>query len=243
MKKLRANYGLDAPSIVKKLSLAVIIALFFSVLLLFIIPNGIMKYLLLLACFFTLISLLYPIVAIVCGSYFLKFKVRDELLNQIPWQGNELVLDVGCGRGLLLIGAAKKIKTGTVIGIDIWNQDDQSNNNQHITTTNATLEGVLDKIEIITTDMRSMPFPDCYFDVVTSSWAIHNISNKQERRKALQEIIRVLKPGGYIAIADIQCTQEYYDLCKEEKFFDLSLIGPRYTFGTPTFILVGKKQK
>jgi len=37
-----------------------------------------------------------------------KLKERDRLLDRIPWRGDEAVLDVGCGRGLLLIGAARR---------------------------------------------------------------------------------------------------------------------------------------
>jgi hypothetical protein len=35
-----------------------------------------------------------------------KLTERDRLLDELPWRGDERVLDVGCGRGLLLIGAA-----------------------------------------------------------------------------------------------------------------------------------------
>src|SRR5262249_28599268 len=37
-----------------------------------------------------------------------KMRIRDELLDSISWRGDETVLDVGCGRGLLLIGAARR---------------------------------------------------------------------------------------------------------------------------------------
>jgi predicted RNA methylase len=41
------------------------------------------------------------------SSLFGKFRARDALLNAVPWRGDEQVLDVGCGHGLMLIGAAK----------------------------------------------------------------------------------------------------------------------------------------
>jgi arsenite methyltransferase len=41
-----------------------------------------------------------------------KLEERDRLLDELPWRGDERVLDVGCGRGLLLIGAAKRLTTG-----------------------------------------------------------------------------------------------------------------------------------
>src|SRR5262249_40669566 len=47
-----------------------------------------------------------------------KLEMRDRLLDQLELKGDEKVLDVGCGRGLLAIGAAKRLKSGRVTGID-----------------------------------------------------------------------------------------------------------------------------
>src|SRR5712691_5072616 len=54
-----------------------------------------------------------------------KLRARDELIDGIPWSGNELVLDVGCGRGLLLVATAKRLTRGKAIGIDVWHNVDQ----------------------------------------------------------------------------------------------------------------------
>jgi cyclopropane fatty-acyl-phospholipid synthase-like methyltransferase len=59
-----------------------------------------------------------------------KFRARDALLNAVPWRGDEQVLDVGCGHGLMLIGAAKRLSTGRATGIDIWQDVDQANNSR-----------------------------------------------------------------------------------------------------------------
>jgi arsenite methyltransferase len=138
-----------------------------------------------------------------------KLKERDKLLNLVRWSGRELVLDVGCGRGLMLIGAAKRLSSGKAIGIDLWQQQDQANNSSAATEINAQIEGVTDRVEVKTADMRELPFPDNYFDVVTSNWTIHNLDAEIDRQKALNEIVRVLKPGGVIVIADIINQAEY----------------------------------
>ena len=57
----------------------------------------------------------------VWSSRVAKLRLRDQLLDSLALCGDERVLDVGCGRGLLAIGAAKRLKTGKVIGIDTWN--------------------------------------------------------------------------------------------------------------------------
>jgi arsenite methyltransferase len=138
-----------------------------------------------------------------------KLKEKEKLLNLIQWSGKELVLDVGCGRGLMLIGAAKRLSSGRAIGIDLWQQQDLANNNPSATQTNARIEGVADRVEVKTADMRELPFPENHFDIVISNWTIHNLEAEADRQKALNEIVRVLKPGGTIVLADIINQAEY----------------------------------
>jgi cyclopropane fatty-acyl-phospholipid synthase-like methyltransferase len=57
-----------------------------------------------------------------------KLWARDRLLDGLELRGDETVLDVGCGRGLLLIGAAKRLTTGKAPGVDIWQAEDLSGN-------------------------------------------------------------------------------------------------------------------
>src|SRR6476646_9205990 len=90
--------------------------------------------------------------------------------------------------GLFLVGAAKRLSTGRAVGIDKWQQEDLSGNNAAGTLSNATIEGVADKVEVHTGDARNLPFPDSTVDVVLSSMALHNIYNAGERQTALREI-------------------------------------------------------
>ena len=131
-------------------------------------------------------------------SLFLKKRTREWLLSQHQWRGDERVLDAGCGRGLMLIGAAKRLTTGSATGIDLWSNVDQHSNSAEATRANAELEGVADRIELRTGDLRELPFDDATFDVVTSSFVVHNIHSSADRAKAMQELVRVLKPGGHI---------------------------------------------
>ena len=138
-----------------------------------------------------------------------KFRMRDLMLSKINWQGHENVLDVGTGRGLLMIGAAKHLTTGSATGIDIWRTADLSGNTVENALHNAELEGVKDKITLKNEDVRKMNFPDDSFDIVLSLLCIHNIENKQEQAAACHEIARVLKPGGTALIADYVPTHDY----------------------------------
>ena len=138
-------------------------------------------------------------------------KQRDaaRLLDGIPWRGDEHVLDVGCGHGLLLINAAQRLTTGTAVGIDVWSQKDQWHNSPEATLENARRAGVADRVEVRDGDARRLDFPDETFDVVVSSLVIHNIPGDEGRARAISEIARVLKPGGRVAIVDIAKTNLY----------------------------------
>ena len=78
-----------------------------------------------------------------------KFRHRDKMLAMIQWRGDEQVLDIGTGRGLLLIGAAKRLTTGHVVGIDIWSKKDLSDNRLERAEFNIKAEGVADRCELL----------------------------------------------------------------------------------------------
>lgn len=139
-----------------------------------------------------------------------KLRERERLLDRIPWKGSERVLDVGCGRGLMLIGAARRLTSGgRASGIDLWQAEDLSGNRPESVLENARLEGVSDRVEVKTADMREIPFPDGVFDVVVSCAAIHNLYDAKDRAKAIGEIARVLAPGGLALIDDIRHGRQY----------------------------------
>lgn len=138
-----------------------------------------------------------------------KFAVWSDLLDRLELKGDERLLDLGCGRGAVLLMAAQRLPRGRAVGVDIWSTMDQSGNAEQVTRRNAELEGVADLVELHSADMRDLPFDDGSFDVVVSSLAIHNITGAGGRERALREAARVLKRGGKLAIADIRYTRAY----------------------------------
>ena len=138
-----------------------------------------------------------------------KFRHRNRMLAMVSWKGDEAVLDVGTGRGLLMIGAAKKLSTGQAVGIDIWSTKDLSGNALEKTLKNAEIEGVRDKVDVQSGDAAVMNFSDNSFDVVLSNLCLHNIPSRKARDKACQEIVRVLKTGGRAVISDFIRTADY----------------------------------
>jgi ubiquinone/menaquinone biosynthesis C-methylase UbiE len=177
----------------------------------------------------------------VWSSRVAKLKLRDEILDAVELKGDEKILDAGCGRGLLLIGAAKRMKSGRATGIDIWSAEDLSNNSSEATRENAKLEGVADKVRVESGDLRKLVYPDGNFDVVVSSLAVHNISDSGERAQAIRELYRVLKPNGRLAMYDIFRTREYAKVLEACGAQNVKLGPARWLWMVPGWMLSAKK--
>src|SRR4051812_12227826 len=150
-----------------------------------------------------------------CNAYYLhgtlrgKFVLWAELLERLALRGDERILDLGCGRGAVLLMAAQHLTTGRAVGVDLWRSVAQSGNSAEATQRNATAEGVADRVELHTGDMTALPFEDNSFDLVLSSLAVHNISGRAGREKAISEAVRVLRPGGRLMIVDVRATWQH----------------------------------
>jgi arsenite methyltransferase len=208
-KQNRPNYGIDAPGAVRNLILGGVAALVLAVLS-YVYDWGLTR-----------------MASVVAGTWLFfagwmiwdskvgKLWSRDRVLDALKLRGDETVLDVGCGRGLLLIGAAKRLTKGKAVGADIWNTEDLSGNSPEATLENARLEGVADRIEVKDGDARRLPFADGALDVIVTKDALHNIYNAAERDTAIREIVRVLKPGGRLFLGDVRHTGRYMRVLRE----------------------------
>jgi arsenite methyltransferase len=193
----RPDYGVDAPGVVRGLAVAGIVALALA---------GIAIWLAIvwLAVVFAAagVALLIASALTLRNALHGKFRHRERILGHVSWHGDERVLDVGTGRGLLLVGAVKRAPRGHGVGLDIWNTRDLSGNSIERTTANLAAEGVVGRCELVTVPAQTMSFPDASFDAVVSNLCLHNIPGKA-RKQAVCEIARVLKPGGIAVISDL----------------------------------------
>jgi arsenite methyltransferase len=239
----RANYGIDAPPVIRNLAIAGMASIVAGVVLDFLLANV----------QFTLASILL-IWGLAAGGSMLvtaglmmwsskigKLHVREQLIDSLALRGDETILDVGCGRGLLLTAAARRLTTGKAIGIDLWQSEDQSGNRPEVTLANAQAEGVASHVEIKTGDMRELPFPDGTVDAVVSSLAIHNIPDTGGRAKAVHEIARVLKPHGQAALLDFQAIDEYARVLRELGWQQVEVSGLNFQMFPPVRIVRGRK--
>lgn len=164
-----------------------------------------------------------------------KFVVWARLLDELGLRGDERILDMGCGRGAVLLLATRHLTTGRAVGVDLWRGADQSGNSAEATRRNAVAEGVADRVEVHTGDMRALPYEDGRFDLVVSSLAIHNIRGRGEREKAIGEAVRVLRPGGRLMVADVRGTRQHQAQLTRLGMSDVTRrgLGWRFWWGGP----------
>ncbi len=106
----------------------------------------------------------------------------------------ETVVDVGCGAGMDLLLAARRVgPAAKAIGVDMTAQ-------MLLQARSAAAAAGLDQIEILEGDASSLPLPDGSADVVISNGALNLVPEKE---KVFSEIARILRPGGRFHLADI----------------------------------------
>lgn len=171
-----------------------------------------------------------------------KFVLWAELLERLKLRGDERILDLGCGRGAVLLMAAQHLTTGRAVGVDLWRTVDQSGNSAEATQRNALAEGVADRVELRTGSMTALPFEDEGFDVVLSSLAIHNIRGHAGREKAISEAVRVLRPGGRLLIVDVQATRQHQAQLGTLGMYDVARKGLRW-WSWPAHLVTATKPR
>lgn len=207
----RENYGIDAPTVVRNLAVIGVALISLRVVL----GHWHMLVWLTPTLFFAGIAMVAMAGWMLISSRWLKHWVLKALLDSRQWRGDEMVLDVGCGRGLVAIGAARRVPKGRVQAIDLWQDVDLSGNTPEALTANANAAGVAARVTVDTGDARALPYPNASFDVIGSMTAIHNIPDEVGRTQAIAEMWRVLKPGGQILLFDIRHARAYLtQLCK-----------------------------
>ncbi len=164
-----------------------------------------------------------------------KLAVWTELLAALPFDGDETIVDLGCGRGAVLVRAARRVPRGRAVGVDIWRRVDQTGNNSDATRRNLAIEGVIDQARLCTGDMRALPFATGAADVVVSSLAIHNIPDAEGRRRAIEEAYRAVRIGGRVLVADFRATGEYAETLRALGVLDVAThnLGWRFWYGGP----------
>jgi len=118
---------------------------------------------------------------------------KKKVIERAQLQHGERLLDVGCGTATLLMAAKAHDPSIEAIGID---SDERvlALARKKITASKLT-------VEVMQARAEQLPFPADSFDIVTSTLIFHHLPT-EVKKLAMQEIYRVLKPGGRFVLAD-----------------------------------------
>lgn len=112
------------------------------------------------------------------------------LIHELELKGDERILDVGCGPGVLSVEIAKRLKSGHITGLDLSEK-------MIALAKNLAKDHLLDNVRFEKADALNLRFPEGAFDVVISTSVLHWVKHPQ---KFISEIYRVLKKGGKLGL-------------------------------------------
>lgn len=136
-------------------------------------------------------------------------KMLDLVASRLSdWNGRGTVLDIGCGSGALAIWIAKQYPKAQVVGVDRWRGGWESS--KRCCEKNAAVEGVADRVSFEDANAASLPFDDQTFDLIVSNFVFHEVRGVRDKRRLLEEALRVLKPEGVFVFQDLFLWRRIY---------------------------------
>lgn len=118
---------------------------------------------------------------------------KEALLAQLGQAPGARLLDVGCGTATLSVALARRFPEARVVGLDA--------DGAALGIARAKAAGARVQLQLEQAFADSMPFAPASFDAAVSSLFFHHLTSDTKRR-VLAEVLRVLKPGGRLHVAD-----------------------------------------
>jgi arsenite methyltransferase len=119
---------------------------------------------------------------------------RQELRRSLRASPGESILDLGSGPGFLACELAQEVgATGRIVGVDI------SPDMNSIASNRVAAAGLGDRVKILEADATALAFADAVFEAAVSTQVIEYLA---EPDAALQQLGRVVRPGGRLVIID-----------------------------------------
>jgi len=134
-------------------------------------------------------------------------KFGQEYAGKLAAQGFKQgkIIDVGCGFGATNLVLAERFVDSEIVGIDL------SEPLLQLAGTTAESKGLSGRVRFEKADVQEIPFADNTFDVAINVNMVHLV---EEPIKMLNEIERILLPGGHLFIADLR--RSWLGLLEEE---------------------------
>jgi demethylmenaquinone methyltransferase/2-methoxy-6-polyprenyl-1,4-benzoquinol methylase len=124
---------------------------------------------------------------------------RRRVVRSLQLSGSPRVLDLATGTGDLAIEIAKACPGSTVVGLD------PSAGMLGVAEQKVAKKGLSDRVSLIVGDAQALPQANCEIDAATMAFGIRNVP---DRALALRELARVVRPGGRIAILELNEPRE-----------------------------------
>ncbi len=138
------------------------------------------------------------------------FRDTVELISEIlELQPQDVVLDAGCGGGILAHGLAAKVKE--LVAVD------------YVSTlvADAGRSSVRNNLRFAVAGIGALPFPDQSFDKVCCYDVLHNQPCKLAAYAVIAELVRVCRSGGKILLGDVPIlplrSKLYSQLCRHSR--------------------------
>jgi ubiquinone/menaquinone biosynthesis C-methylase UbiE len=138
----------------------------------------------------------------------IQFRVRELLLENLDWDGEGQVIDIGCGNAPLTIRLAQKYPKACITGIDYWGESWEYS--KSVCEKNAELEGVGERVTFQNSSASKLPFEDGSFDLAVSNLTFHEVADVKDKKEAIKEALRVVKQGGRFIFQDLFLWKSVY---------------------------------
>lgn len=133
-------------------------------------------------------------------TFGIDIKWRKKVVDLIKATHPKKILDIATGTGDLAIMQSNAIPNADIVGLDI------SAGMLEVGKEKIKKLGLEKSIKMVLGDSENIPYEDNFFDAITVSYGVRNFENLD---KGLQEIKRVLKPGGLFVVLETSVPKKF----------------------------------